>query len=95
LQILKTTQSGFEGYLVDEFTTLKPTKDRVMATKIFCEYHFNSVEDFDKIDFSKIYDAVQQVQVFFLCLTLVGNPNSLFWGSCHWGIFSLCSKNDL
>lgn len=58
---MKTTQSGFEGYIVDEYTTLKPTRDRVMSTKIFCEYHFSNIEDFDKIDFSKIYDAVQQV----------------------------------
>lgn len=65
-QIMKTTQSGFEGYIVDEYTTLKPTKDRVMATKIFCEYHFSSIADFDQIDFSKIYAAVQQVCTKFI-----------------------------
>lgn len=34
LLILKTTGSGFEGYAQDRFTTLPPTKDRVMATKL-------------------------------------------------------------
>lgn len=34
LQILKTTQSGFEGYLQDKFTTLKETSDRIFATTI-------------------------------------------------------------
>jgi len=34
LLILKTTGSGFEGYVQDEFTTLPPTKDRIMATKL-------------------------------------------------------------
>jgi urate oxidase len=34
LLILKTTGSGFEGYVKDEFTTLAPTKDRIMATKL-------------------------------------------------------------
>jgi len=34
LLILKTTGSGFEGYAPDKFTTLPPTKDRIMATKL-------------------------------------------------------------
>jgi urate oxidase len=34
LLILKTTGSGFEGYLKDEFTTLPETKDRIFATKL-------------------------------------------------------------
>ncbi|MEM9186185.1 MAG: factor-independent urate hydroxylase [Planctomycetota bacterium] len=34
LKVLKTTGSAFEGYLVDEFTTLKPTDDRIFATTI-------------------------------------------------------------
>jgi urate oxidase len=32
--ILKTTGSGFEGYVQDRFTTLPATKDRIMATKL-------------------------------------------------------------
>ena len=34
LLILKTTGSGFEGYAQDRFTTLPPTEDRIMATKL-------------------------------------------------------------
>ena len=35
LLILKTTQSGFEGYDVrDKFTTLPETKDRIFATQL-------------------------------------------------------------
>jgi urate oxidase len=34
LLILKTTGSGFEGYVQDKYTTLPPTKDRIMATKL-------------------------------------------------------------
>ena len=34
LLILKTTGSGFEGYVTDKFTTLTATKDRIMATKL-------------------------------------------------------------
>jgi urate oxidase len=34
LLILKTTGSGFEGFLKDKLTTLPETKDRIMATKL-------------------------------------------------------------
>jgi urate oxidase len=33
LQVLKTTQSGYEGYLKDEYTALPETKDRILATR--------------------------------------------------------------
>jgi urate oxidase len=35
LLILKTTDSGFENYIRDQYTTLKPTADRIFSTK--CE----------------------------------------------------------
>lgn len=38
LQVLKTTNSGFEGFHQDEFTTLKPTNDRIFATTITAEW---------------------------------------------------------
>lgn len=34
LLVLKTTESGFEGFARDELTTLAETKDRVFATKL-------------------------------------------------------------
>ncbi len=34
LQVLKTTNSGFEDFHQDKFTTLKPTADRIFATTI-------------------------------------------------------------
>jgi len=34
LQVLKTTESGFSGFLRDEFTSLKETDDRIFATTI-------------------------------------------------------------
>ena len=38
LQVLKTTDSGFEGFLQDQFTTLKETNDRIFATTITTEW---------------------------------------------------------
>ncbi len=33
-QVLKTTQSGYAGFLHDEFTTLPDVTDRIVATSI-------------------------------------------------------------
>ena len=34
LKVLKTTQSGYEGFLHDKYTLLKDTKERIVATSI-------------------------------------------------------------
>lgn len=34
LQVLKTTQSGYEGFLHDKYTMLPDVRDRIMATSI-------------------------------------------------------------
>lgn len=59
VRVMKTTQSGFEGYIVDEYTTLKPTRDRVMATEISCEYTFVDGVDIEKTPFSAVAEAVK------------------------------------
>jgi urate oxidase len=48
LTILKTTNSGFEGYIKDSLTTLPETKDRILATAMRAEWHYTSTDlDFD------------------------------------------------
>ena len=42
LTILKTTDSGFEGYIKDSLTTLPETKDRLLATAMRAEWHYTS-----------------------------------------------------
>ncbi len=59
VRVMKTTQSGFEGFIVDEFTTLKPTRDRVMATEISCEYTFVDGTDIERTPFGVIADSVR------------------------------------
>ena len=43
LQILKTTNSAFKGYLKDKFTTLKETSDRIFATTITADWPCNDL----------------------------------------------------
>lgn len=42
LTILKTTKSGFEGYLKDKLTTLKPVDDRIFGTSVTATWQFLS-----------------------------------------------------
>eukprot|EP00800_Vazella_pourtalesii_P005603 TRINITY_DN16633_c0_g1_i1.p1 TRINITY_DN16633_c0_g1~~TRINITY_DN16633_c0_g1_i1.p1 ORF type:complete len:301 (-),score=55.04 TRINITY_DN16633_c0_g1_i1:115-1017(-) len=55
LKLLKTTQSGFEGFIRDELTSLPDTKDRIFATSATLKYEFNSV---DHVNFNDIWEQV-------------------------------------
>jgi urate oxidase len=41
LLILKTTGSGFEGFLKDKYTTLAETKDRIFATQLKAQWNYD------------------------------------------------------
>eukprot|EP01117_Protostelium_nocturnum_P014071 TRINITY_DN5316_c0_g1_i2.p1 TRINITY_DN5316_c0_g1~~TRINITY_DN5316_c0_g1_i2.p1 ORF type:complete len:227 (+),score=80.11 TRINITY_DN5316_c0_g1_i2:366-1046(+) len=69
LEVMKSTQSGFENFVRDEYTSLPETKDRVFCTKMKCKYTFNRLEG---VDFTKIYERVKQIAVE----TFAGNPQA-------------------
>ncbi|MCI4383579.1 hypothetical protein PGIGA_G00028160 [Pangasianodon gigas] len=45
MKVLKTTQSGFEGFLKDRFTTLQETKDRVFCTSVYARWRYNQYQE--------------------------------------------------
>lgn len=47
LKVLKTTQSGFEGFIKDQFTTLPEVKDRCFATQVYCKWRYHQCRDVD------------------------------------------------
>lgn len=55
LLILKTTDSGFEGYIKDAFTTLKETADRILATQCEASWVYNT----DTVDFTTQFDLLR------------------------------------
>lgn len=55
LLILKTTDSGFENYIRDKYTTLKETSDRILATQ--CEAHWMYTTA--QLDFSSVYNRIR------------------------------------
>jgi urate oxidase len=54
LWILKTTDSEFWGYIQDKYTTLQPTRDRLMATSLLAQWWHTS----EDVDWGKSYDGV-------------------------------------
>ncbi|XP_069006091.1 uricase [Embiotoca jacksoni] len=45
MKVLKTTQSGFTGFLRDRFTTLQETKDRCFCTSVYARWRYNKTQD--------------------------------------------------
>jgi urate oxidase len=44
-RVLKSTGSAFSGYLVDDLTTLPPTRDRIMATTVDASWGVDAADD--------------------------------------------------
>jgi urate oxidase len=57
LVVLKTTGSGWEGYLHDEYTSLAETDDRIMATEVTARWTYGAHD----IDFTASWHAVRDV----------------------------------
>uniref|UniRef100_A0A2I3GWA0 Uricase n=1 Tax=Nomascus leucogenys TaxID=61853 RepID=A0A2I3GWA0_NOMLE len=47
LKVLKTTQSGFKGFIKDQFITLPEVKDRCFATQVYCKWRYHQCRDVD------------------------------------------------
>lgn len=55
LLILKTTDSGFENYIRDQYTTLKATNDRIMATQCEVSWMYDVID----IDFIELFAGIR------------------------------------
>ena len=55
LVILKSSRSGFAGFMRDEFTTLPDVSDRLLATALTATWHYSTAD----IDFNLAWRAVR------------------------------------
>ena len=55
LDVLKTTGSGFEGFLRDELTTLPETDDRILATTVAAEWDYAGTG----LEWTRLWEAVR------------------------------------
>jgi urate oxidase len=60
LVVLKSTGSGFKGYLTDRYTTLQETEDRVMATSMTARWRY---ERTDIEDFNATYEDIKKIML--------------------------------
>ncbi|WGW14146.1 urate oxidase [Saxibacter everestensis] len=57
LQVLKTTQSGWENYLKNDLTTLAETSDRILATTATAEWTYSQSSE---VDFDATWTGVRE-----------------------------------
>jgi urate oxidase len=57
LVVLKTTGSGWEGYLHDEYTSLPETDDRIMATEVTARWTYRDTD----LDFTAAWNDIRRV----------------------------------
>ena len=60
LVILKSTGSGFKGFLKDKYTTLQETEDRIMATSLTARWRY---EHTNVDDWNKTYDDIKRTML--------------------------------
>lgn len=56
LLILKTTDSGFEGYIKDQYTTLKETADRIFATQCEATWTYTTPD----LEFTALFTSIRE-----------------------------------
>ncbi|KAJ7986712.1 hypothetical protein DPEC_G00342740 [Dallia pectoralis] len=57
MKLLKTTQSGFEGFLRDRFTTLKEAKDRCFCTSVYARWRYNKIHN---VNFDGAWNSIKE-----------------------------------
>jgi len=92
LLVLKTHESSFENFWVDEYTTLKPVSDRIFSTSVDCVWQIPILPkhltgaDIGKlgIDFDAIYQSVEGTT-----LDIFATHNS---ASVQATLYNMCEK---
>lgn len=80
LRVIKTTQSGFEHFIHDEFATLPDTHERIFSTIVYARWHYASTNG---VDYDKAWNTVRN------CIL------DAFAGPPDTGIFSPSVQNTL
>lgn len=61
LQILKTANSAFSGFLRDEFTTLLETQDRLLGTVLEAEWTYAADGLTDEFAFNEVHEEIGRI----------------------------------
>jgi len=83
LTIMKTAQSGFTGYIKDEFTTLRETTDRIMSTQIYCEWEYRKDVNLMSIEYNSMFESIRNLTI------------SIFAGEPKEGVYSASVQHTI
>lgn len=75
LIILKTTRSAFEGYIHDEYTTLKETRDRLFGTAVKAEWKYRGQEPGYGACWHTVRETILEI---FACHDSLGVQHTLY-----------------
>ncbi|CAN5620241.1 urate oxidase [soil metagenome] len=56
LLIMKTTRSGFTGYIRDQYTTLNETTDRIFETVVTAKWNYTT----EAVDYNSLYESIRE-----------------------------------
>uniref|UniRef100_UPI00398E8D5C uricase n=1 Tax=Pristiophorus japonicus TaxID=55135 RepID=UPI00398E8D5C len=80
MRVLKTTQSGFEGFRKDRFTTLPEVRDRVFSTIVYAKWRYGTARP---VNFDGAWNSVKDAII------------ETFAGPYDSGIYSPSVQNSL
>jgi len=64
LVIMKTAKSGFEDYIVDLLTTLKPTADRLFCTALTADWTYSeAIAEGGGVDFNALREEIRETML--------------------------------
>jgi urate oxidase len=64
LVIMKTANSGFEDYIVDSLTTLKPTSDRLFCTALAADWVYSeAIAEGGGVDFNALRSEIRETML--------------------------------
>ncbi|XP_058109059.1 uricase-2 isozyme 2 [Magnolia sinica] len=87
LALLKTTKSGFEGYIKDQFTLLPETRERILATEVSASWRY-SFECLSRIPVKPLYFTERHLDVKKVLM-------ETFFGPPKEGVYSPSVQNTL
>lgn len=58
MKVLKTTKSGFVGFIKDQYTSLKDVTDRCFSTVVYSKYKFDTLRG---VDYNSVWNTVKKV----------------------------------
>lgn len=63
LTVLKSTGSEFNGFLKDEYTTLKETDDRILATSLVARWRYEGTDPGAVLDWNASFTAIRALML--------------------------------